>query len=72
MSVIFVESVYRKDGNYYPKAFLEKNIIHSDDCNDSNDSNEKIPTKKIKCINLYLKNKQIDHQSSSNNRNFRF
>ena len=37
---------------------FEKNVIHCDD------SNKKIPTKKIrmkeiKCINLYLKNKRI-------------
>ena len=45
------------------KYFL-KNIIYSGDSIHSNDSNEKISTKeirmkKIKCINLYLKNKRI-------------
>ena len=45
------------------KYFL-KNIIYSGDSVHSNDSNEKISTKeirmkKIKCINLYLKNKRI-------------
>ena len=39
--VIMIDSVYRKDENYYPKVLLEKNIIHSDN---SNYPNEKIPT----------------------------
>ena len=56
MPVILIALVYRKDGNYYLKVFLEKEIIHFDDSNDSNE--------KTKCINLYLKNKRIDHQSS--------
>ena len=64
MPAKLIDSVYRKDENYYPKVFLEKIVIHSDDPNDSNDSNKKIPTKKIKCIKLYLKNKRTDHQSS--------
>ena len=62
--MILIDSVYRKDENYYPKVFLEKKIIYSDESNDFNDSNEKTQTKKIKCIKKYLKNKQIDHQSS--------
>ena len=28
MPVILLDSVYRKDGNYYPKVFLEK-LIHN-------------------------------------------
>ena len=43
------------------KCFYKKDITHSDD---SNDSNEKIPKKKVKCTKLYLKNEPIDHQSS--------
>ena len=44
--------------------FSYKNIIHSDDSNDSDDFNGKISTKeigmkKLKCINLYIKNKRI-------------
>ena len=44
------------------KCFL-KNTIHSDDsndCNNSHDSNEKNLLKEIrmKCINLYLKNRE--------------
>ena len=40
------------------------NIFHSDDSNESNNSNgtismKEVQMKKIKCINLYLKNKQI-------------
>ena len=42
-------------------CFYKKDFIYSDD---SNDSNEKALTKKIKCINLYLKNKRTDHPSS--------
>ena len=43
---------------------LEKDVIHSDSSSDSNYFNGKFPMKKIKCINLYLKNKQTDHESS--------
>ena len=50
MPVTLIDSVYRKDENYYPKVFLEKKIIYSDESNDFNDSNEKTQTKKIKCI----------------------
>ena len=35
-----IDSVYRKDENYYPTVFFLKNIMHSDNSNDSNDSNE--------------------------------
>ena len=57
ITVILIDSVYRKDENYYPKVFL-KNIIHSDDSNE-NISTKEIRMKKIKCINLYLKVKWI-------------
>ena len=43
VAVILIDSVYKKDKNYYPKVFL-KNMIYSDD---SNYFNEKISTKKI-------------------------
>ena len=54
-NVILIDLVYRKDENYHPKVFLKKynsndsynvdsNEEHSDD---SDDSYEKIPMKKI-------------------------
>ena len=46
--MILINLLYRKDELYYPKVFLEKKVIHSDDLNDSNDSIKKLQTKKIK------------------------
>ena len=59
-NVILIDSVYRKDENYYPKVILEKynyngsyNVDsdeeYSDDCDDSYEKipMKKIPTKKI-------------------------
>ena len=57
-----IGSIHKKDGNYYPKVFLEiynfnDNIeIYADEENsgDSDDSDKKIEMKKIKCIDLNL------------------
>ena len=57
--VILIDSIYRKDENYYLKVLLENNNfndcigIYSDD-KYSDDTNEKIKMNKIKCIDLYL------------------
>ena len=66
ISVIFIDSVYIKNKNYYLQVFLEKYEyvsretdveIYSDDSDEEN-SNEKIQMKKIKYINsLFQKNK---------------
>ena len=66
ISVIFIDSVYIKNKNYYLQVFLEKYKyvsretdveIYSDDSDEEN-SNEKIQMKKIKYINsLFQKNK---------------
>ena len=71
ISVIFIDSVYIKNKNYYLQVFLEKYKyvsretdveIYSDEENsddsDEENSNEKIQMKKIKYINwLFQKNK---------------
>ena len=57
-----IGSIHKKDGNYYPKVFLEiynfnDNIeIYADEENsgDSDDSDKKTEMKKIKCIDLNL------------------
>ena len=54
MSVILIDSVYRKDKNYYSQVFLGKYNDSDDSYND--DSDKKILMilmKKIKCINLF-------------------
>ena len=67
--VILIDSVYRKDKNYYSQVFLEKyNFnddieIYSDEeySDDSDDADEKIQmneensNEKIKCLDLYQK-----------------
>ena len=40
--VILIDSVYRKDENYYPKVFLEKTLISLKKYYDGN------------CVNLFL------------------
>ena len=45
-----IESVYRKDGSYYPKVFLEKFDFN----NEVEYSDGQIQITKIKCIDLYL------------------
>ena len=80
-----IDSVYGKDGNYYPKVVLQKynsNDSYNADSDedyfdDSDDSYEKIPMKKIltkktgmnkiKCIDLFLEEKKRQDQHSSQN-----
>ena len=63
ISVIFVDSVYIKNKNYYLQVFLEKYKYVSRETDveiysDEENSNEKIQMKKIKYINsLFQKNK---------------
>ena len=70
-----IDSVYIKDKNYYPQAFLEKYRhvvekkrsyfitddidIHSDNSDDSDNSDQKTEMKKIKYINLFFKETRI-------------
>ena len=54
--VILVDSVYRKDGNHYPKVLFKK---YSFWWFSWKISMKEIRMKKIKCLNLYLKNKWI-------------
>ena len=62
-----IDSIYKKDGNYYPKVFLEIYNFNDDieiyadeeNSDDSDDSDKKIEMnkilmKKIKCIDLNL------------------
>ena len=47
-----IDSIYRKDENYYPKVFLEKyNLIEDREINCSNFDKEYYVEK---CINLFL------------------
>ena len=63
ISVIFIDSVYIKNKNYYLQVFLEKYKYVSRETDveiysDEENSNEKIQMKKIKYINsLFQKNK---------------
>ena len=62
-----IDSIYRKDENYYPKVFWESyNFndyveIYSDE-EYSDDSDNKIQISKIKCIDLYLEKDKLTDQ----------
>ena len=57
-----IDSVYRKDENYYRTVFLEKYTfndvieIYFDDSDEEN-SDDKIEMKKVECIILFLEKK---------------